>query len=264
MPFLNHALSIIIKLPSFLRVVERVFICLLVLACVSVPLQANPIESTLLSCPDNGPYRTVGDPRVARVRMPVRLLSAIQKKYHGKPAEWYVDDNNDFAHRGHRVVGLLGDNIYLNYLVDTRRWFDLGAPEGIPYINEALLGAMDADGLKDRKRLKGYVYDIVHLHKYPQFLIMTKSFEAEYLRAEYISKWLKEGGPSKEDLEALCHDIMVDRDGSLMTIQFNIIVTAGAVQHWTLHGRMSKSFELEKIDIQYIHKEGTFCFPLAG
>jgi hypothetical protein len=147
----------------------------------------------------------------------------------------------------------------------------INQPKGFPYINDTLADLFASPcELEDPVKLGVYVGYVSALFKGPFRIALTSGFlESMEQRVEkpsgklepMLNDFLQGREKDPEALRSLCADPMLQLQGDSFEIQCNLMTGHGAVERWTLKGKLGKAVTLTDIAVAEIRRDGTFFCP---
>ena len=219
-------------------------------------------SSIHLGCPVNYPGWTWAD-------VPSNVVASASKILRGKPSGWQV---NNYRARDKAVVLLRDRRRHCRiYLALPDKWVWINQPKGFPYINDTLADLFASPcELEDPVKLGVYVGYVSALFKGPFRIALTSGFlESMEQKVEkpsgklepMLNDFLQGREKDPEALRSLCADPMLQLQGDSFEIQCNLMTGHGAVERWTLKGKLGKAVTLTDIAVAEIRRDGTFFCP---
>lgn len=230
------------------------------LLALAARLHAAPSAADLAVWPDQGPYRTVGDPGLVVLKMPMQVVETIQQVMPDAPSQWEIVEDTNLSKHGKRALFIQGKSSGLSFLFTRGLWINPLKAGAVPFLDDFLPTLRVAD-LQNEKVLEKYLDLVTYLHCYGDSLIMSDDLRRDCLTEGGIGNWFKKE-KRKSAILSLCHDPVVIKDNDRLSIICNFLLYHGSVERWTFHLRVGKVMQLETIDKIELRKKGTFGFPL--
>lgn len=200
----------------------------------------------------------------AWVEVPVCVLFAAKQVLAGPVKTWHVNKINDFKHKAKKVV-LLSDrrNNHFICLVEKSHWIRLNEKRGLPAINELLGKDLRSKPANMKtKNLVDYAQDFAFLYRGPQRVVTSREFLN--VVKTFWDAWLEGTEKDSKQLRKLCFNPIITQSGADVQFVFNVISSQGAIEKWTLSGRVNERIHIRSVKVETVRPPGTFFFGFVG